>query len=326
MTIARQACVCITGGAGFIGSHLADALVGRGVRVRVLDNLSTGDIRNLNGVRERIEFIDGSILDDSSLDRGLSGADTVFHLAAYVSAPGSVKEPLACHEVNSTGTLRVLEACQRNGVRRIVLASSAAVYGDSETVPKIEDQPILPCSVYAQSKAAGEQLLRVWNHCHGLEAVSLRFFNVFGPRQTAGSAYAAAIAAFADALLAGRPITIFGDGQQTRDFVPVANIVQGLIKAAEWAGPAKADVFNLGLGEKIKIRELASLMAGIVGAPDEPKFLPARPGDVKHSCSDISAARSALRYSPAVSVEQGLKETLAWYREVLRKTGPTKAS
>lgn len=318
MTVSNGLC-CITGGAGFIGSHLTDALVARGVRVRVLDNLSTGDARNLDGVRNHIEFIEGSVLDESALDRALRGVNTVFHLAAYVSAPGSVKEPGACHEINTTGTLRVLEACQRSGVRRIVLASSAAVYGDSETVPKTEDQPILPCSVYAQSKAAGEQLLRVWNHCHGLEAVSLRFFNVFGPRQTAGSAYAAAIAAFADALLSGRPISIFGDGRQTRDFVPVANVVQGLVKAAEWAGPANASAFNLGLGKAIEIRELASLMAQIVGAPDQPRFLPPRPGDVKHSCSDISAARAAFGYAPGVSIEQGLKETLAWYRELVTK-------
>jgi UDP-glucose 4-epimerase len=312
--------ICITGGAGFIGSHLADALVGVGAKVTVLDDLSTGRIENLDGVKDRITLVRGSILDAACRSEALAGNKVVIHLAAYVSAPGSVREPLACHEINSTGTLRLLEECQKQGVSRIVFASSAAVYGDSEASPKVERHPILPCSVYAQSKAAGEHLLRVWHHCHGLGAVSLRFFNVFGPRQTAGSAYAAAIAAFAEALLNGRPITIFGDGGQTRDFVPVANIVQCLMRAAAYEGATPGDAFNVGLGEANTILEIAHTMASLAGASREVVFAPARPGDVRHSCADISSARRVLGYQPIVSVESGLRETLAWYRSALGGT------
>jgi UDP-glucose 4-epimerase len=304
---------CITGGAGFIGSHLADALISAGARVRVIDDLSTGNADNLAAIRDQIEFVDASILQPHALDAALADVDTVVHLAAYVSAPGSVREPSLCHEINSTGTLRVLEACQRRGVRRIILASSAAVYGDSEVVPKREDQPLLPCSVYAQSKAAGEHLLRVWSHCHGIESVSLRFFNVFGPRQSASSAYAAAIAAFADAITKRRPITIFGDGTQTRDFVPVANVVQCLLLASTWNGPARGDCFNVGMGHATSIRELARVMAQIAGIPDSPSFAPPRPGDVLHSLASIDAATEILGYRPATTVRAGLSDAMAWY-------------
>ncbi|MCX5688634.1 MAG: GDP-mannose 4,6-dehydratase [Planctomycetota bacterium] len=317
MNSLRGVPVCITGGAGFIGSHLTDALVGVGAKVTVLDDLSTGRIENLDGVKDQIKLVRGSILDDSCRSAALAGNRVVIHLAAYVSAPGSVREPLACHEINTTGTLGILEECQKQGVSRIVFASSAAVYGDSEASPKAESHPILPCSVYAQSKAAGEHMLRVWHHCHGLGAVSLRFFNVFGPRQTAGSAYAAAIAAFADALLNGRSITIFGDGGQTRDFVPVANIVQCLMRAAAYEGEAPGDAFNVGLGESNTILDIARMMASLVGAPRDVAFAPARPGDVRHSCADISRAQHVLGYQPLVSVESGLRDTLSWYQSAI---------
>jgi nucleoside-diphosphate-sugar epimerase len=309
--------VCVTGGAGFIGSHLVDALVASGAIVSVLDDLSTGREENLAAVRHRARLIEGSLLDAHARRQALERVDIVFHLAAYVSAPGSVREPMACHRVNTEGTLALLESCQERGVRRIVFASSAAVYGDSEVSPKRESEPILPCSVYAQSKAAGEHLLRVWNRVHGLEAVSLRFFNVFGPRQLADSAYAAAIAAFASALLEGRPITIFGDGSQTRDFVPVANVVQCLMRAAARSGQADARAFNVGMGRATAIREIAAIMAGIVGRPFEPAWAPPRPGDVLHSCADIGEARGRLGYEPQVTVERGLRDTLAWYLERL---------
>ncbi|MBS0197392.1 MAG: NAD-dependent epimerase/dehydratase family protein [Planctomycetes bacterium] len=309
--------ICVTGGAGFIGSHLADALVAAGARVTVLDDLSTGRLDNLAAVKDSIRFVQGSLLEPSRLAEAVGGAAIVFHLAAYVSAPGSVREPFECHEINTTGTMRLLEECRRQRTSRVVFASSAAVYGDSEVSPKSEREPMLPCSVYAQSKAAGEHLLRVWSHCHGLRAVSLRFFNVFGPRQTAGSAYSAAIAAFADALLRGRPVTIFGEGNQTRDFVPVSNVVQCLMRAAMWEGPAAGEAFNVGLGRAISIRDVSTIMANIVGSDQEPVFLPARPGDVQHSCADIGAARRVLGYEPTDSVEAGLRETLAWCREAM---------
>lgn len=310
--------VCVTGGAGFIGSHLVDALVAAGASVSVLDDLSTGREENLAAVRGRARLIEGSVLDAHARRQALERVDIVFHLAAYVSAPGSVREPMACHRVNTEGTLSLLESCRERGVRRVVFASSAAVYGDSEVSPKRESEPILPCSVYAQSKAAGEHLLRVWNRLHGLEAVSLRFFNVFGPRQLADSAYAAAIAAFASALLEGRPITIFGDGSQTRDFVPVANVVQCLMRAAAaGSGAADARAYNVGMGRATAIREIASIMAGIAGRPFEPVWAPPRPGDVLHSCADICEARGRLGYEPRVTVERGLRDTLAWYLERL---------
>lgn len=311
--------VCVTGGAGFIGSHLVDALVARGARVRVLDDLSTGAIANLESVAGRVEVVQDSVLNPSALGAALRGAGVVFHLAAYVSAAGSVTEPERCHEINTTGTLRLLEACRREHVGRVVLASSAAVYGDSELVPKVEDHPILPCSTYAQSKAAGEHLLRVWRHCHGLEGVSLRFFNVFGPRQTAGSAYAAVIAAFGAALLEGQACTIHGDGSQTRDFVPVANVVQALIRAAETGDLPAEPVFNIGMGAATTINQLATLMTGMAGSELRPVYAPARPGDVKHSVADISKARRVLGYTPAVTVEEGLELTVRWYRDTFEK-------
>jgi len=306
--------VCVTGGAGFIGSHLVDALVEGGASVTVLDDLSTGSLSNLDLVQDRVRFVRGSILDESSRARAFDDAAVVFHLAAYVSAPGSVREPMACHRVNTEGTLATLESCVAASVRRVVFASSAAVYGDSEVTPKRESEPILPCSVYAQSQAAGEHLLRVWNPVHGLEAFSLRFFNVFGPRQQASSAYAAAIAAFAAALLEGRPITIFGDGGQTRDFVPVANVVQCLMRAGTRRGASGAEVFNVGMGRAQAIRDVAAIMAGIVGREFQPAWAPPRPGDVRHSCADVGAARRSLGYDPLVSIEEGLRQTLAWYR------------
>jgi nucleoside-diphosphate-sugar epimerase len=305
---------CVTGGAGFIGSHLVDALAAAGARVTVLDDLSTGRLDNLASAGPDVRFVKGSILDAKARREAIEGSEIVFHLAAYVSAPGSVREPDLCHAVNATGTLSVLDECRARGVRRVMFASSAAVYGDSEVSPKSESEPILPCSVYAQSKAAGEHLLRVWRHCYGLEGVSLRFFNVCGPRQTAGSAYAAAIAAFADGLLRGRGVTIYGDGGQTRDFVPVANVVQCLMRAAAWEGAADGRAFNVGMGRAETIRAVATMMAAAAGAADAPRFAPERPGDVRHSCADVGAARRELGYEPLVSLEQGLGETIAWYR------------
>lgn len=309
--------VCVTGGAGFIGSHLVDALVNAGARVRVLDDLSTGNIAHLAGHGSAVEVVKESVVSRPAALRAVHGVSAVFHLGAYVSAAGSVSEPEKCHEINTTGTLNLLRACTDSNVQRVVLASSAAVYGDSEVVPKTEDQPVMACSVYAQSKAAGEQLLRVWASCYGLEAVSLRFFNVFGPRQTAASAYAAVIAAFAEKLLRGKPATIYGDGGQTRDFVPVENVVQAIMRAGVWSGPARGEAFNVGLGRATSVRELASLMASLVGAKDEPIFQPARPGDVRHSLADISRTRRELGYDPQVSVREGLDRTLKWYRGVI---------
>lgn len=310
----RPDSVCITGGGGFIGSHLCDALLARSLPTCVIDDWSSGRRSNLPVAHPLLRVVDGSILDDSALDRAMSGAGCVFHLAAFVSAPLSVKQPRACHDINTSGTLRVLEAAVRHRVRRVVFASSAAVYGDSEVVPKREDQPLQPCSVYAQSKAAGEHLLRVWRLVHGIEAVSLRFFNVFGPRQSASSGYAAAISAFASAIIRGTEITIHGDGEQTRDFVPVGDLVRALILAGSKPGIGNADVINIGTGAAITVRQLARRMCQLADAPERIRFEPARPGDVRHSRADVSAAHTLLGFQPSPDLDTPLRQTLDWYR------------
>ncbi len=311
----RDVPVCVTGGAGFIGSHLVEGLISAGAQVTVLDDLSTGRADNLRAVQNRVRLVVGSILDDAARAQAIRGSAIVFHLAAYVSAPGSVREPEACFRLNCEGTLKILEECSRTRVRRVVFASSAAVYGDAEGGARSEHDLVDPCSMYALSKAEGEALLRLWSRCYGLETVSLRFFNVFGPRQVAGSAYSAAIAAFARNLLAKRPVAIYGDGLQTRDFVGVASVVQCLLRAGAWSGPACGSSFNVGLGKGTTVREVASIMARIVQQPDEPEFLPPRVGDVRHSCAEIAAAVKTLGYAPTETVADGLRRTLDWYRQ-----------
>ena len=324
----RDRSVTVTGGAGFIGSHLVRGLVGLGAGVRVIDDLSGSKRESLKDVEHRVRFIQASILDADALRGALDGCDIVFHQAALASVPASVADPARYHEVNATGTLRVLQTAVACGVKRVVFASSSSVYGDQPVLPKIETQLPDPLSPYAQQKLAGEHLMRVWSHCFGLSTVCLRYFNIFGPGQRADSAYAAVVAAFATALLNGRRPRIFGDGSASRDFTFVSDVVNANLHAGmvRWGGsdaigaatPVIAgSPINIACARRVTVLELARTMAELVGRSDlEPTFDPSRPGDVLHSLADIARAREWLGYQPQVSLGDGLSQTLDWYRSV----------
>ncbi|MCB9728076.1 MAG: SDR family oxidoreductase [Deltaproteobacteria bacterium] len=302
----------VTGGAGFIGSHITRALLARGDRVRVLDDLSTGDRANLEGTDA--ELIVGSILDADTLATAIRGCRTVFHLAAQVSVPHSMDDPPQTHEVNTTGTMRVFEAARTAGVARVVFSATCAVYGDEPTLPKRETSVLAPASPYAASKLAGEIYGQVWTRGLGLEVVALRYFNVFGPRQSPEGGYAAAIPVFATRLLAGRPVTIFGDGGATRDFVFIDNVVDANLRAATAPGVA-GQVFNIGTGVETSVLDLYHTIREAAGSTAEPSFGPERAGDIRHSVADISRARDVLGWTPRVGIREGLQATVAWYRE-----------
>lgn len=314
--------VLVTGGAGFIGSHLSEVLLGLGASVVVLDDLSGGDRANLEpfraGVGDRLRFVEGSILDQAALAQCTRGCRYVFHQAALGSVPRSVAEPRLFNDVNITGTLNVLEAARAEKVRRVMFAASSSAYGDSETLPKIEHMPPLPKSPYAATKLACEHYLRAYAHSYGLDTVSLRYFNIFGPRQNANSAYAAVIAAFAKALLAGRPPVIFGDGDQSRDFTFVNNTVHANLLAARCDKPLWGEVVNVACGRRVDVNELARVMAQLLGRPDlAAVHEPERAGDVKHSLADLSRARAVLGYQPIVDFQAGLAATVAWYQSAM---------
>jgi len=305
--------VLVTGGAGFIGSHVAERAVGLGARVRVLDDFSTGRRSNLEppGLAGA-ELVEGSILDPGALGRACAGADVVVHLAAMVSVPQSVAEPERCHEVNVVGTVRVLEAARSAGAGRVVFASSSAVYGSSPSLPSRECDPVDCVSPYAASKAAGEAFVTAYGRCcEDLATASLRFFNVFGPRQDPTSPYAAAIAAFASAVRAGRRPTVFGDGTQTRDFVPVDDVVRAILLAASRPEPPRGEVHNVGTGRRRSLLDVITLLADAAGRAVEPRFEPPRAGDVPHSGADIASARRALGYEPRTDPESVLAALLA---------------
>lgn len=328
--------VCVTGGAGFIGGHLVDALLSLGARITVIDDLSNSTLSHLSELidlePERVQFVHGSILDDDALAEATAGARVVFHLAAMGSVPQSVAEPQRAWSVNATGTVRVLEHARKVRAERLVFAASSSAYGDDPTVPKVETMTPRPMSPYAASKLSAEHLLFTWARTYGLSTVSLRYFNVFGPRQSADSAYAAVIASFAKNLLQGEPPVIFGDGRQSRDFTNVANAVLATLLAGASEKPLAGEVVNVGTGRRVNLLELAEMMAGTVakdssvaGAPQgvQPIFKPERTGDVKHSLADLTRARELLGYSPFVTVEKGLEETIAWYRQSM--AGSTRA-
>ncbi|MFM7798160.1 MAG: NAD-dependent epimerase/dehydratase family protein [Planctomycetota bacterium] len=303
--------VCVTGGAGFIGSHLADALVGLGARVALLDDLSNGLRSNLSGPAGRAAFVQGSILDPAALDRAIAGADTVFHLAALGSVPRSIEEPALFQRVNVEGTLAVLEACRRHGVRRVVYAASSSAYGNTAALPKHESIRPDPRSPYAFTKLAGEHLMRSFALSYGLETVSLRYFNIFGLRQRHDSPYAAVIPMFAEALRAGARPVVYGDGRQTRDFTFVANAVHANLLAA--ASPARlaGEVANVACGTRYSLLELLDAMGSALGRRAEPEFRPARAGDVQDSEADIRHAEELLGYRVIVPFVEGLRLTLA---------------
>jgi nucleoside-diphosphate-sugar epimerase len=309
---------CVTGGCGFIGSHLVDALVSLGASVGVIDDLSNSTPEHVAGLAElepeRVSLVHASILDPSGLAAAVEGAGVVFHLAAMGSVPRSIEDPGRAWLVNATGTLRVLDAARAAGVRRVVYAASSSAYGDGPggggdaPTPKAEGMPPNPLSPYAASKLAGEHLCRAWSASYGLDTACLRYFNIFGPRQPAGSAYAAVVAAFADRLVRGERPVIHGDGMQSRDFTPVCNAVYANLLAATHPGPLAGGVFNVGLGRATSVAELARQLAARLNAPAsiQPEYRPARTGDVRHSLADITRARTVLGYEPAVSFEAGL--------------------
>ncbi len=314
-----EACL-VTGGAGFIGSHLVEELAGRGHPVRVLDDFSTGRAANLEGIRNRVEVARGSVTDAEAVRTAVRGIEWVFHLAALPSVQKSVEDPLASHEVCATATVRVLHAARQAGVRRVVYAASSSAYGNQEGAVRTEADPVAPLSPYAAAKLAGEAYCECFTATYGLETVRLRFFNVFGPRQDARSPYSGVIALFIAAMAAGRAPTIYGDGRQSRDFVYVADAVQALVKAAA-APAASGKVYNIGRGEAVSVLDLVGHLQAMVGAAPGPNFAPPRAGDVRLSQADISRARRDLAYEPQVSFAEGLRRTLEARRRSVSAAG-----
>lgn len=307
----------VTGGAGFIGSHLVDALVARGHAVRVLDDLSSGRLANLRGVSKKIQFIRGSIRNLSVLERAVRGVEVIFHQAALRSVPKSVSRPVLYHEVNVTATLHLLELARRHRVRRVVCASSSSLYGEPEGMkrPHRQKETDLPTpqSPYAATKLADEVYGTMYSRLHGLETVFLRYFNVFGPRQSLENQYAVVVPKFITCLLTGQPPPIHGDGKQTRDFTFVGNVVQANLKAASAGRRATGQVYNIASGGHHSVLELLRLLNKIVGTKIRPRFTPKRPGDVLHTWADIRKAKRLLGYDPMVSFEEGLRRTAAWF-------------
>ncbi len=297
---------CVTGGAGFIGSHLVDRLVRDGHEVTVLDNLSTGRMANLAGSRAAISFVEGDLRDPAAVARAVSGAEVVFHQAAMASVARSVEKPLDVAATNITGLLNLLVAARDTGARRVVFASSSSVYGDTPTLPKHEAMPLTPRSPYAATKAAGEHFLAAFDAAYGLEGVALRYFNVYGPRQSPDSQYAAVIPLFADAFAHGRAPTIFGDGCQTRDFTFVEDVVEANVRAALTAEPL-GGAFNVGAGAATSINELARTLGEAMGAYVPPTYAPTRTGDVQHSLADISRATRLMGWRPRTTLAEGLQ-------------------
>lgn len=306
--------VLVTGGAGFIGSHLVDALVGRGDSVVVVDNLFSGREENLAGVRDRIEFVRGDIRDLGLVRTLVRGCDHVLHQAALASVPLSVDDPETTTAVNVQGTLNVLIAARDAGVKRVVFAASSAAYGETDVTPQAETLLPAPVSPYAASKVAGELYLRVFAEAYGLQTISLRYFNVFGPRQDPRSHYAAVIPKFITALLAGEAPVVFGTGRQSRDFIHVDNVVHANLLAMEAPGVPAGAVFNVGAGEAYDLLTLLSVIAEETGTRAEPVFAPPRAGDVMRTEASIDAIRAALGYRVVVDFREGLRRTIEWYR------------
>jgi len=300
----------VTGGAGFIGSHLTEALLKRGDSVRILDNFSSGKKANL---RPGAEVLEGDLADDGVAARAVAGCDYVLHQAAVPSVPRSVKDPLGTHRTNVDGTIQLLVAARDAGVKRLVFAGSSSTYGNSPVLPKREDMKPAPISPYALQKHIGEQYCQLFTTVYGLETVTTRYFNVFGPRQAPDSQYSGVISLFVKALLAGQPPLIHGDGRQTRDFTYVTNVVDGVLLAAT-ADKVSGEVINVATGGRISLLELVRAIQLILGSKVAPTFGPTREGDVKDSQADIFKARKMLGYEPSVPFEEGLRQTVAWFK------------
>ena len=311
----------VTGGAGFIGSHLVDRLLADGASVRVVDNFSTGRPENLADAKRtgsRLEIVDGDIRDLATVERVARGTRTIFHQAAMRSVPRSIDDPLGANDHNVTGTLNVLEAARRAGVTRVVYASSSSVYGDRPDLPKREDQPPAPVSPYAASKAAGELYARVWTKLYGVETIGLRYFNVFGPRQDPRSEYAVVIPRFIHWALAGEPLEVHGDGQQSRDFTYIDNVVAANVLAARAVG-AGGEVFNVGCGDRISLLAIVERLEQLVGRPLERRHAAVRAGDVRHTLADISHGKRLLAYEPVVAFDEGFRRTFDHFRAKARE-------
>ncbi len=303
----------VTGGAGFIGSHIVDALVARGEGVCVLDNFATGKRDNIAHNLEQIELIEGDLTDLNTVRRAVAGVDYVLHLGAIPSVPRSVADPVASNAANVTGTLNVLVAARDAGVKRVVYSSSSSVYGDSPTLPKHEEMPTNPLSPYAVSKLAGENYCVAFHRVYGLPVVCLRYFNVFGPRQDPTSHYAAVIPKFITRMLAGKRPVIYGDGTQSRDFTYVANVVEANLLACQ-SECAVGQVVNTALGMRINLLQLVETLNAILGTDLAPELADPRPGDVKHSQADVSRIADLLGFQPVVEFEEGLRRTAAWFK------------
>ena len=308
----------VTGGAGFIGSNTVEELVRRGHSVMVLDDLSTGKEENLSSVAGRIELLRGSIADLETVRAACRGVDYVLHLAARTSVPRSVKEPLETNSVNVDGTLNVLVAARDARVRRVVFAASSSAYGETTILPKVETMTPSPISPYGVSKFVGEAYAQVFGRVYGLQNVSLRYFNVFGPRQDPDSPYSGVLSRFITALQNGAQPVVFGDGEQSRDFTYVENVVEANLLACE-APKASGLVFNIGVGGRFTLNRTLQLLEKFAGKPAQPRYDPPRDGDILHSQADISLARKLLDYNPRVGFEEGLRRTWEWYRASQQK-------
>lgn len=309
--------VLVTGGAGFIGSHLVDAFLRAGHRVRVLDDFSSGSRDNLRNLKDDVEIMRGDCADPRAAARATKGMEAVFHEGAVPSVARSVREPALSHRANATATLNMLIAARDAGVRRFVYAGSSSVYGDTPKLPKVETMPTRPLSPYAVGKTTGEHYVRIFASLYGLESLSIRYFNVFGPRQAASSPYSGVISLFAKALFTGETPVIFGDGRQSRDFTYVENVVEANRLALRTRG-LRGQVVNVAMGQRVTLNQLLSAMAKFVGKRVRPEYRPARAGDVRHSLADIRLARKLLGYRPLVDFETGLRRTVDWYRALYR--------
>ncbi|HUT93339.1 MAG TPA: SDR family oxidoreductase [Thermoguttaceae bacterium] len=308
----------VTGGAGFIGSHIAEALVRRGDKVRVLDNLSTGHLSNLDAIRDRVEFVAGDLLDAPLVAKVVEGVDCIFHEAALASVPRSVEAPLDTNAACVTGTVTLLDAARRAGVRRLVYASSSSVYGDRPASPKRETDVPAPISPYGAAKLAAEYYCRAFTATYGFETASIRYFNVFGPRQDPGSQYSAVIPLFITAILAGKRPVVYGDGGQSRDFTFVANVVHANLLAAD-APKASGRAMNAATGGSISLLELLDSLNKALGTDVKPIHEPPRPGDIRDSLAEIALARELLLYEPQVDFQEGLRRSIDYYRQIAGK-------
>jgi len=304
----------VTGGAGFIGSHIVRRLVSDGQHVRVVDNLSTGQEARLDDVRQSIDFLHGDLADEEVSEAAVLGIDYVLHQAAIPSVQRSINDPVGTNKANVTATLNLLESCRKANVRRFVYAASSSAYGDAEVLPKVESMPVNPLSPYALQKWVGEHYCKLYHKLYGLQTISLRYFNVFGPSQDPHSEYSAVIPKFITAVLAKKPITVYGDGEQSRDFTYVENIVEANLLAAEAISAAAGNVYNIGCGARVSLNTLIGLLEENIGVKAEVVYAKPKAGDVRHSLADIAQARHVLGYEPKVMLNEGLRLTIEAFR------------